>query len=90
MANNTNERTQAIQSIAMRLLAEVGELFDMRTLAHKLAEETGCVYETAKRHIQKAQKVIAGEPVSTRGGSRGGGYPTGIKREGRRGKAKES
>ncbi len=90
MANNTNERTQAIHAIALRLLTEAGESADLRTLAHKLADEAGCVYETAKRHMRKAQKIAIGEPVATRGGSRGGGFPAGLKREGRRGKVKES
>ena len=81
MTDTTSERSSAIQAAAQRLLASSPQPPDLRLLAHALADETGCVYDTAKRHLRKAIKAAQGEPLPKRGGSRGGGWPLGMPRK---------
>lgn len=91
MTDSTNARTAAIQAAAQRILADSGvdisAEINVQPLARQLADENGCNYMTAKRHIHKAIDFAKGIPLPTRGGPRGGGFPAGLKRQGRRGKA---
>lgn len=85
MTDNTNARAAAIQAAAQRILAasgvDVNSEINVQPLARQLADENGCNYMTAKRHIRKAIDFAKGIPLPTRGGPRGGGWPKGKPRK---------
>jgi hypothetical protein len=91
MTDSTNARSAAIQAAAQRILVDSGVdisgEINVQPLARKLANEANCNYATAKRHIIKAVNLAKGIPLPVRNGPRGDGFPTGLKRQDRRGKA---
>ena len=91
--NNTKERTAEIQKAAQKLLAsvDVGQDVDIYPFAKQLADSLGIHLDTAKRHIKRAIGFARGETLPQHGGARpGAGFKTGVKRQGRRGKAKNN
>lgn len=92
---NTKKRNQQL-AVAARAIAErhpehIYQGGRLLPLAKQMMAETGCSVDTAKRHIAKQLRLMRGELIKTdsRGGAReGAGFPEGVKREGRRGKAK--
>ena len=93
MANNTKERNQQLATVARRIAENHPEHVTnggkLLPLAKNMMAETGCSVDTAKRHIAKQLRLIRGELLRQWGGARdGAGYPEGVKRDGRRGKAK--
>lgn len=93
--NNTKERNQQLATVA-RAVADrhpehVTQGGKLLPLAKEMMTATGCSVDTAKRHIAKQLRLMRGELLKTdaRGGAReGAGFPEGVKRDGRRGKAK--
>ena len=93
--NNTKARNAELAAVA-RAVAErhpehIYQGGKLLPLAKQMMAETGCSVDTAKRHIAKQLRLMRGELIKTdgRGGAReGAGFPEGVKREGRRGKAK--
>lgn len=88
------ERTTYLQTFAKQMLIDtnfdVWQPVDWRKLAPIMAEQAQCHPETARRHLAKAARRLRGEYVAQRGGQRdGAGFPAGLKRQGRRGKAKQ-
>lgn len=93
--NNTKARSLELAAVARTVAARHPEQIlsggKLLPLAKEMMDATGCSVDTAKRHIAKQLRLIRGEMVKAdnRGGKRdGAGYPAGLKREGRRGKAK--
>lgn len=92
--NNTKARNAELAAVA-RAIAErhpehVTSGGKLLPLAKEMMAATGCSVDTAKRHIAKQLRLMRGElmKADNRGGKRdGAGYPAGLKREGRRGKA---
>lgn len=91
--NNTKERSSQLASIA-RSIAEqhpehVMQGGKLLPLAKEMMALAGCDVSTAKRHIAKQLRLMRGELMTQWGGKRdGAGFPEGVKRDGRRGKAK--
>ncbi len=93
--NNTKARAIELAAVARTVAARHPEQIlaggKLLPLAKEMMAATGCSVDTAKRHIAKQLRLIRGEMVKAdnRGGKReGAGFPVGMKREGRRGKAK--
>lgn len=93
--NNTKARSTelaaAARTIAERHPEHITQGGKLLPLAKEMMDATGCSVDTAKRHIAKQLRLMRGElmKADNRGGKRdGAGYPAGMKRDGRRGKAK--
>ena len=85
------ELAAAARAIAERHHEHIYQGGRLLPLAKEMMAETGCSVDTAKRHIAKQLRLMRGELLKTdaRGGAReGAGFPEGVKRAGRRGKAK--
>lgn len=86
-STNTKARSLEIYAAAVDLVGPIdaSEAVEIRPLAHKLAKQVNCHYDTAKRHIVKAIRRKRGELVKLHqdwGGSRkGAGYPKGEPRK---------
>ena len=94
--NNTKARSTELAAAARTIAARHPEQIlaggKLLPLAKEMMDATGCSVDTAKRHIAKQLRLLRGElmKADNRGGKRdGAGYPAGVKREGRRGKAKQ-
>ncbi len=93
--DSTKKRSAELAIVARRIaeahpehVAAGGRLLP---LAKEMMAEARCSVDTAKRHLAKQMRLIRGEIVAIdgRGGKReGSGFPAGVKRNGRRGKAK--
>lgn len=102
MSGRNKAFTEKVKEEALSLVAASGiNLLEdnviILPLAKQLMERTGCGIDTAKVKIAWAARrlryiAIHGEPkeeTAKQGGTRpGSGFPTGTKRQGRRGKAK--
>ena len=102
MSGRSKEFTRHVKDEAIRIVSSSGvnlleENVPVLALAKRLMESTGCGIDTAKVRIVKAARQLRhiaqhGEPPENeakQGGARpGSGFPAGMKREGRRGKAK--
>lgn len=103
MSGKTKQFTEQVKDEAIRIVASSGiNLLENNvptlTLAKRLMESTGCGIDTAKVRIAWAARRLRhiaqhgeshDEEQPKPGGSRpGSGFPAGMKREGRRGKAK--
>lgn len=93
--NNTKARSTQLAAAARTIAARHPEQIlsggKLLPLAKEMMAATGCSVDTAKRHIAKQLRLMRGElmKADNRGGKRdGAGYPAGMKRDGRRGKAK--
>lgn len=93
MTSNTKERSLELAGVA-RTIAEqhpehVTQGGKLLPLAKEMMDATDCSVDTAKRHIARALRLMRGELVRSEwGGKRdGAGFPAGVKRSGRRGKA---
>jgi hypothetical protein len=94
--NNTKERSTQLAGVARTIVNRHPEQImqggKLLPLAKEMMAEIQCDVSTSKRHIAKQLRLIRGEmaAASQHGGRReGAGFPLGVKREGRRGKAKE-
>jgi len=96
MSNNTKQRTQELATVARYIIErdepqQVMEGGRLLPMAKTMIAATGCNVDTAKRHLARQLRIMRGELVKAHGGKReGAGYPAGVKRDGRRGKAQKS
>ena len=95
MSTNTKERilklAAAARSIAERHPEHITQGGKLLPLAKEMMALTGCNVITAKRHLAKQLRIIRGQivAITQHGGARpGSGYPTGVRRNGRRGPAR--